>query len=203
MNKDLLMHRICKVLHTSLYFENNYGIKVYNKPVVPVPDSYLGEEFYIDPNQTCLGFDGLKDKYSLVGRDLKMSPHFQMIKSLFCGEDISECEYIKRETNGYLDGRYGIVPCDHKAAMETALNRINTGIYDPAIVYMIDDEWYILDGKHRLALCAVIDTKCKCRTLDTEFFKNDVYTYNLYMKMKNKESYELNKRLLAKMIESN
>ena len=200
MDKHLLIHRICKLLNTSLYVENKYGIKVYNKPLSVISEQYLSEEITIDAASTFLGFDCLRNEYSLVNRSILLSPHYDLISKLYVGQNIDGSDYICRETEGCLDGRYGIVPANHSEAMNNAITSVESDNYSPAIIYDVCGKWYIFDGKHRLALCALLGLNCRCRTLSREFFLSDSYTLNVYKRMKHKLDYDLNTKLLDNIL---
>lgn len=198
MDKNLVFHRICKLLGIHYYYENRYGIKVFNKESMEFHFEMVPVE--LNPQKVCLGFDGLRNPYSLCGTYIPNSPHFDMMKKISLCEDIHDCEYVKREKIGTLDGRYGIIPSDHYSIFQKAKQRIEDGVYTPAIVYQVKNQFYAFDGKHRLALCCLLDRNCKCFCISLDEFQNDSYTLQLYKKMRGKKDYSKNLALLENIL---
>ena len=194
MDKQLLLHRICKLFHIHHYYENEYGIKEHNKEVFEMKENPV--EQVIDPNTVYLGFDGLKDLYSLVGIPINKSPHYELMKLLENDKEICNSEYVQREKLGCLDGRYEIKPSNHAMKYKKAKQSIVSKSYAPAIIYAIDGKYYAFDGKHRLALCCLLGISCKCVIMDCRVLANDVHTQRLHQEMKKRDGYSKNLQLL-------
>lgn len=199
MDKHLIIHRICKVLHIHHYYENKYGIKEHNKILFKGKET--SQEKLIDPHLVYLGFDGLKDPYTLLGRLISESPHFDLMEKLENGNDISDSEYVKRELAGYLDGRHEIALPDHVNMYQKNKENIISNSYNPALIYAVDGKWYAFDGKHRLALCCLLEIPCKCKIIDKKELLQDEHTRRLYIEMKKRNGYTKNINFLKKILE--
>ena len=194
MDKQLLLHRICKLFHIHHYYENEYGIKEHNKVAFEMKGTSI--ERVINPNTVYLGFDGLKDVYSLIGIPINKSPHYELMKLLENDKDICNSEYVQREKLGCLDGRYEIKPSNHVMTYKNAKQTIINKSYAPAIIYAINGKYYAFDGKHRLALCCLLGVPCKCKIIDYKILANDAHTQRLYQEMKKRDGYSKNLHLL-------
>lgn len=197
MNIHSLIHRCCKIIGMHHYYENKYGIKEHNKQNFEYPREY--DIKLVNPKEVYLGFDGLNDKYTLVGTPIEMSPHTELMRLIHDNKDIANSEYVIREKEGYLDGRYGISIPDHISKFHKAKNELMNGIYQPPIIYQINDKVYVFDGKHRLALCYILGLECKCICIDTECLRKDIHTQRLYNEMKKRNNYKKNIELLDKI----
>lgn len=201
--KHLFIHRLCKLIGFHHYYENRYGIKGHNKAKFQLQGKYA--DFLINPEDVYLGFDALKDEYTLLDVKMTDSPHYNLMKTIFQGEDIQGCDYIEREKKGTLDGRYELVPTDHVRIFSESLEKIRSDKYNPAIVYRVDGKTYAFDGKHRLALCLLLNKKCKCICMDLSELQKDINTKTLLLEMekRNKELYSKNIELLKKIYNYN
>lgn len=200
MNKHLTIHRICKILHIHYYYENKYGIKEYNK--IPFKLSGSVQEEIVDPRIVYLGFDGLKDQYTLLGIPISDSPHFDLMRKLESGQDIYDSEYIKREISGCLDGRYEVEPSDHNIHYQKVKKDILDNSYDPVLLYLIDKKLYAFDGKHRLAVCCLLGLNCKCKIMSKKELAHDKHTQRLYQEIKKRKCYSINLNFMNKIFET-
>lgn len=200
----MFLHKVCKAFHISVYFQNRYGIKALNKPLFNSNQINVdGTVVEIDCKLLFLGYDALKDKYTLTDVPLSESPHYELISRLYSGFDnFEKCDYIYREKLGYLDGRMGQIVGKkvldaHKKAFKRSLKLIQQGSYKEVLVYEANERYYLLDGKHRAALCTVLNLPIKCRIIDSKLLRRDCYTINVCKKMKkHPESYKKNIKLL-------
>ena len=193
----LIIHRCFKILNYHYYYENKYGIKAFNKYESKQPN--ILTSITIDPKDTFLSFDGLKDKYSLINTPLPKSPHVELMKRLQDNENYLQTEYIKRERNGSLDGRYGLIIRYHEIKYRRSINNIIKEKYEPPKIYQLNNRYYIYDGKHRIALCHILGKKCKCNCIDPTFFIKDKHTQKIYHMMKKRKEYMANIELLEKI----
>jgi len=194
LNKHLFIHRLCKLIGYRHYYENCYGIKGHNKAIFQLQSKY--DEVLINPEDVYLGFDALKDEYTLLGVKMIDSPHYHLMKTIYSGENINGIDYVEREKKGTLDGRYELVPVDHIKLFSESLEKIKNDEYDPAIVYRVDGQIYAFDGKHRLALCLLLHKKCRCICMDLSELRADVNTNKLLCEME-----KTKKNLYTKNIE--
>ena len=196
-NLHLFFHRICKLLGITVLTDNVAGIKAYNKKKPSFSEA--GEETDIAPAELLLGFDGLADEYTLTGVPVNASPHYELLKLIKEDKDISCCDYIKRETTGCLDGRFPIkadIP-GHTSASKKTTASVAAENYKPPLVYLVNDSYYILDGKHRCAAAALSGTPVRCRLIPLEEIRAYSYHQKLYKKMqKNPDKYSRNLALL-------
>lgn len=148
-----------------------------------------GYTVVLKPEQLYLGFDGLKDEYTLCGTILTESPHYELMgKMNKTGSDFQNCNYILRKKYGYLDGLMGCIVDSkqfeaHRNCFAKSLESIRREKQKEVLVYTVAGEYYILDGKHTASLCAVLGKEIKCRLVDLGLMNSDSY----------------NKRLLAHM----
>ena len=99
-----IINKISRLLCVSILYETKYGIKCTNQ-LNKFGISAVLHSIEVDPNTLYLGFDALKDDYSLAGRSLIESPHLAFIKCIDNGGDIFKTDYILRYKKGFLDGR--------------------------------------------------------------------------------------------------
>lgn len=198
--KHLIIHKFCKLIGLRHYYENHYGIKGHNKVKFQLQGEY--DEFLINPEDVYLGFDALKDEYTLLDVKMTDSPHYHLMKTIFRGGNINESDYVEREKKGALDGRYELVPADHVRLFFESLEKIKNDNYSPAIVYRVDGRTYAFDGKHRLALCLLLNKKCKCICMDLSELRKDVNTRTLLSEMekRNGELYTKNVKFLKNIL---
>lgn len=199
----IFLHKVCKYLHVSVYFQNRYGIKAFNKPLFDNIKISAEKVIEIDCNHLFLGFDALKDEYTLTEIPLKESPHYELVSRLYRdSKNFEECDYVYREKLGYLDGRMGQIITSrtldmHRNVFAKSLQYIKQGYYKEVLVYEISGKYYLFDGKHRAALCAVLDVPIKCSIMEIELLKKDSYANKVYGKMKNNfYTYKKNIKLL-------
>ena len=190
MDKRLFMHRVYKLFGRTHYYESEYGIKGYNRPAFHIECET--ESITVDPGEVRLSFDGLKDEYTLLDKKIEESPHLELMRLLENGEDPSKCSYVQRELKGCLDGRYEIPLPDHKKSYLKAKAELESGNYKRPMIYQLEGKWYVMDGKHRLAMNVLLGKNCECSVIPMEELKKDRYMLQLYDKMKQKNSYGRN-----------
>ena len=82
---------------------------------------------------------------------------------------LESTDYIIRYKNGTLDARYPHSANDYAYFVDKYKKMrilvMNNNI-EPVSVYKIGPQYYIKDGKHRAALCALLNKKIPCRLLD-------------------------------------
>lgn len=151
-----------------------------------------------------LGFDALKDEYSLVGVNIQRSPHYYLMGAIDNDEDIKQTDYCKRYENGTLDSRSAAVISENtlfnlKKIFKDRKKQIIEESYTPVQVYTIEGKYYIADGKHRAALCTYLNKPVKCVDIGTVFLK-DSFRQWMYRKMcKNSSKYKKNLSLFKKV----
>lgn len=181
--------KILRFINCNCYYENKYGIKDFASPSFVLNDNPLITIIYLNPADVFLSFDGLKDQYTLIERSISDSPHVELIRLINSGKDISECDYIKRETNGFLDHRdkqfFGGKIINYHLEKNKKNNRERL-----PIVYKLDDKYYVLDGKHRFASSYLSgDDSIKCKEVPCKLVSDWGYLRKLYSILKKKKGY--------------
>ena len=181
-------------LKKSKTFNTHYGLKNINMSARIIPPETEGKEIIsISYEELFLGFDYLKDCFTLLDTPIKESPHFDMMKKLYDEEDISDCDYIKRWVSGTLDWRYGFVKPDNFTffinRFKNAKENIENNEIKPVIVYKLQDKYYIYDGKHRAAMCAYNGKSVPCIVVDTKHVFSGVWE-EIFKKILNKKDYK-------------
>lgn len=198
-----IFNKAAKTMGISLLYHTSKGVKYLN-PLMRSMKLCGSEPFVIEPSQLFIGFDALKDQYTLVGVDLLHSPHYGLMEALESGKDPLATDYCKRYQNGTLDTR-GPVPLtktvqDHFA--QTFLKRkqeILAGDYEPVQVYRVGEKYYLSDGKHRAALCALLGKPIWCVEISPDYL-NDSFRRWMYDAMCRKpEQYQRNINLFRQL----
>ena len=142
------------------------GIKEIN-PIYGIPHVKNPELVIIPPTDLYLDPDYLIDDCTLLDRAVTESPHFDLMKTILLEKDILSTEYANRFISGTLDGRLpGYISKEYELLMHSYFNKrideIQKDVYTPVLIYKRRGKYYIKDGKHRAALCAVEGKKVQC-----------------------------------------
>ncbi len=152
------MKKICTFFDFNLYYTSKYGFKqiVSMKKYKDISSDYpLGRREFFEPEEFFLSFDGLKDEYTDLGKKITEAPHYELIKA--CAEnDLKNCVYIINERLGKLDSRDTVLydTTFHMKSYRKAYSELMDGSIRPIVYYRNKNKKYVVDGKHRLALCA-------------------------------------------------
>jgi hypothetical protein len=157
-----LINKFFKEAFVAVIYEAKVGIKPVNQLISSdFFELYQGARTSQDTGNLFLSFDGLKDRFSLMGTPITESPHYAFIKALECGNDLHSTEYVERMEAGTLDFR----PATR--LMKRNINKFQSifqqkkeEIYSRKIpqeikALLLNGKYYIADGKHRAALCAM------------------------------------------------
>ena len=156
-----LLERLLKKINVYVLVNTRTGVKNINisRLYCDVDKNYNNKIVIIAPSQLYLGTDFLKDKYTLIDCCIMDSPHYFFIKDLNEGRDIKKSDYYKRFVSGKLDERH----CQWGRKLsyfidknEKARQSIEKGDYKPVVIYSWKNRFYIYDGKHRAAFCALM-----------------------------------------------
>jgi hypothetical protein len=164
VSRDL--ERLCEVTGTSVTFLTRVGYKSFNRlgPNRLQTAFEAGTDRDIAPDTLRLGFDGLKDPYTLLGRRLADSPHIELMRTLEEGGDPRHTEYAERLTGGTLS--QGLpVRFDEAYVRERFRARdaeIAGGTAQTVKTITINGTRYILDGKHRAAHALLRGARVHC-----------------------------------------
>ena len=179
--------RIAKKLNVSLIYVSRKGIKSINQ-LMQSQLYFVRDKKEINAEDLFLGFDGLKDKYTLVDMCILDSPHWELMHTILREFPIEETDYYKRALRGELDTRGPLNLNDKnlksmKGKFDKRKNEIEADCYQPIQVYELDNRYYIADGKHRAALCAMLGKKVRCDVISTDYLK-DSFRIWILKKMK-------------------
>lgn len=196
--------KLARIFSYTKLFETKTGIKIINAHMRN-DDLQHSDVFLLNGEDIYLGFDALNDDYTLCGKKIIESPHFELMKLLDKGEKIEESEYCIRYKIGALDGRYPVIVNDKEIQrfqdyFVKRKNEIKSNMYSPVQVYKIGDRYYLADGKHRAALSCLLNGKTKCIEISNDFLKDSTRMW-IYEKMKKKQScYRKNIELFNTML---
>lgn len=165
-----LMKKIAVKQHLTVVYKNKYGIKAIN-PCCSSVKELKQPEIIMDPSDLFLDVDYLTDEYTLLDKSILDSPHFLLMKALNEGTNIVTTEYYKRYSAGYLDERTAIISNKKKqqailSTFEYRKKAILIEEYDPVSIYERHGKYYVYDGKHRAALCALLGKQVKCKKIE-------------------------------------
>lgn len=187
--------RLWSDCHLFCFYNGKYGIKNINLNQLVFPGQNVLDKIEISPNLLFMGPDFLKDKYTLLNTPLVESPHAQLMSLLYNGKNYSDSEYIKRYYYGYLDWRRGIKDIDlnrFKKKNKDIVESVLSGNYEPVKIYQVGESYYVFDGKHRAALCAVLGKNVKCVVVSSDIacagVWNRLFTYTKSNKLYCKHS---------------
>ena len=182
-------------MHVFKIVFTKYGLKTINIHLVRQEPRVISETaFELDPKELFLGIDYLNDNYTLLDTSILASPHIKFIDAIFKGDELSKTDYIERYQKGTLDGRMGRPKIRDFSLFKTRCNLRIKQLEDmqPVLVYQVNKRYYIYDGKHRAALCALKGAKVKCLLVDY-FFKDNA----LFKVMTKENNYKKHLNLLS------
>ncbi len=188
--------RYYKRKHILRVVTTSTGVKLYNPVPFRLPNHNQNDrpKVTINPNDLFIGPDFLKDKYTLLDSCIAESPHRTFIEGILNGQDMLHSEYMNRLVEGKLDGRpITLRPRTlliYKKKCEERYAMIKRGDYEPVQVYNIGGKYYIKDGKHRAALCAILDVPVKCEVIAASF--SGGITFHIYKMIEDNPEYTKN-----------
>ncbi len=188
-------------LKLSRAFKTSCGLKNVNMSMfVPSLEIEGKEAVEILSDELYLGYDYLRDDYTLLDTPIDKSPHYALMKCLYENDDLSNCDYIKRWLSGTLDWRYGYKkPKDFSFFInryKDAKKNIEKNQIKPIIAYKLGEKYYIYDGKHRAAMCAYNKIPVPCFVFDAEDIIKGVWV-DLFEKIKDDKHYKKHKKLYS------
>jgi hypothetical protein len=177
-------------------FESKYGIKYFNQTLKSQQFDFapILNQMIIHPDELYIGFDGLKDNYSLLGLSISYSPHRKLMDALENHKTHLKTDYFERIRKGKLDTRFGF--CFKKIffyqVYKEKKKQILSNAYSEVKVFYLNDRYYILDGKHTAALCVALGKSIRCVEIKHPF--DHSYYFSLYSRMK-KSKYNYTKNI--------
>lgn len=185
-----------------MFFVNTKGVKCINQKIKSQQfDKYpIIESKQINPKNLFIGFDGLKDQYSLAGVPIDKSPHLDLIKVMLSDGNYEKTDYYDRLRLGYLDMRFNqkFKSEIYERVLFERKDKIEKEEYQAVKVVMIEGQYYIIDGKHTAALCCAMEKKVNCIEIMNPL--HDPFYVKVYEIMKKRASqFEKNISLLKKV----
>ncbi len=164
--------KLFRLFNKSFIYQSKTGYKEIN-PYFPYNNYTELECKEIPYEQLFLGADFLKDNITLIDTPIVDSPHFELMKVLSTNGNFMETDYVNRMINGSLDERYEIVAfCLDKdffpSCYKKHISEYENGTDKEVIVYQKNNRYYLHDGKHRAALCALLERNVKCKVITLE-----------------------------------
>jgi len=157
-----LIRRIFQLFGWSTFYFTKTGLKYINPKVNYKKDLELKKKM-LQPDELFLFADGLRDEFTLLDKPIKKSPHYQLMEDLKNGFDIENNLYINYAAKGKLDMRdetfYPM--CYYVERFKKQESLIENNKATPIKVFPLNGKYYILDGKHRAALFALLDKEIK------------------------------------------
>ncbi len=162
----------CRLLHKTMLYESKTGIKELN-PVFKKRELPEVEQKHIPVDELFLGVDFLNDKHTLMDTPITSSPHFELMKALSENGDIMQTDYVRRMVCGALDERFEIAAyCLDRSYFPTCYQKCMTELQTEAgadiLIYQKNGRYYLHDGKHRAALCALLQIEARCRVISVD-----------------------------------
>lgn len=193
----LILNRAFKISGMHLFFVNSKGVKCINQKIKSQQfDKFpIVEEKTIDPIDLYIGFDGLKDKYSLIDVQISKSPHLDLANALIKNTKLTHCSYNKRLQNGFLDMRFNqrFKESIYRKILSERIRKIRSESYANVKVVTIEGRYYIIDGKHTAALCCAMGKKVNCSEIMNPL--HDPFYVKVYEIM-NKSASQFKKNIL-------
>ena len=190
-----VLSKITSRLEISMLFRSKIGIKCYNKTINSNLFDYfvVGKIGPIKADNLYIFSDGLTDIHTLLYCRLEDSPHVELMHLLKENKDIDNSNYMKRLSSGTIDYRFPQRRSKH--LMENTRNifkekiyLVQSGNYQPVKVCKIGGQYFIPDGKHTAALCAILGIAPICVDVSPLIF-DSFYWWVYQMMLKEKENY--------------
>ncbi len=187
-----LLDKIFKKIGLSFIFKTTVGVKYINPLIGELPHAVI-DCFEIEPEYLFLGVDFLSDEFSLLGTNVCKSPHFFLMRTILLKGEIRKTEYCRRLEQGSLDARKKMYISSKREKIFIDMfkkreKQIELNEYPPVKVYEVDKKLYVVDGKHRAALCALMGRKVKCEKISSDYLKDSFLSW-LHSRIATNESF--------------
>lgn len=162
--------KFCTRFDVSMLYETRVGIKCSNSLMSSDRfECFASRDVQlVEAGDLQLGFDGLRDEFSLLGVALPDSPHVDLMRRMQENTEVSESDYFRRLRLGTLDFRPARpVREKNMASRRKRFIEVRSGIEagedEPIKVFRVAGAYFIADGKHRAAVCALLGRIVRCR----------------------------------------
>ena len=167
--KNIFLERYSRIFNLQSIEETFVGIKrrniIFNDQLT---DNAVRMDILDNYSNCFLFFDWLKDKYTHIQTPINASPHFLLIHQLMANSLTKKNEYIIKLSNGILDNRYPLFYSlrYYKNKFNKSLINIENDNYLPPLVIKNSNTYYIIDGKHTVALSRILNKPVTVKVVD-------------------------------------
>lgn len=191
------LRKLAKRNTFTVLYETKVGVKNLYSIFDPVFQTEDENVIYVRASELYLDFDALRDKYTLCDVPLGKSPHLDFLKKIDAGIDIRETDYIRRVERGTIDMRPPRFVNNNmltffKAKFKERKEEVSTGNYRPVSIYVMNGKYYIADGKHRAAMCALLGVDVKCIIIGNRYLEDSFYQWVCKKMLQNPSQYNKN-----------
>lgn len=177
-----VVEKVFMACNLIVFFKNKAGLKnIGANRLLQKMDYKVEDTKEIRPELLYLGPDFLKDKYTLLDCPVSTSPHFGLMKALNEKAVLRTTDYFRRFNKGTLDWRRSqVMPRSYNKFHNKYVKsqkEINDNKYNPVLVYYQNGRYYIYDGKHRAALCALMNKPVLCAVVSNSFVNTGLWHY--------------------------
>jgi len=189
------LRRIAKFFNTTILFFSKTGLKSINA-TIDYGDLVRFQKKKLQSSQLFLFADGLIDSETLIGKNIKDSPHFDLISTIYNNKPLENCEYIIRAEEGRLDMRAASFydPEFYLEKFRSQQKHFAKNKVTPLVVLPLDGKYYILDGKHRAAFFAFKEKPIDAYILPS--IKEKPFLNNVLKKLHSKKLDNFSKNIL-------
>ncbi|HEU0008341.1 MAG TPA: hypothetical protein VFT34_00845 [Verrucomicrobiae bacterium] len=163
------IHKVSRRFDIAALYSTTVGIKCTNPLIASSRLDGLTNPgvFELSPGELRLGFDGLRDEFTLLKMPIAESPHLDLFRRIDSGNDLHDSPYAVRLRSGTLDFRPPRrVGEKHLTARREKFfevrQRIQAGDYEPIKIIVVRGDHFTVDGKHRAAVCALLGRQVRC-----------------------------------------
>jgi hypothetical protein len=182
-----MLTAIYRALDLAALRETRVGIKPVNQLLSSSSFEFFAskETSYVPANELYLGIDGMRDEYTLLGVQLSVSPHFDLMSRLQEGRSVEDSQYVRRMTAGTLDfrpARRSTGAAHLRDTFRMRADAISAGNVSTVKVVRAMQVLTIIDGKHTAALLAALNRAVPC--MDVTPVMHDSYIAWIQRKMR-------------------
>ncbi len=157
----------------------------------------------LEIGQIVLPYDFLKDQYTLIGKHIGESPHYDLIKRLDTNLPLENCEYVKRCCNGTLDFRKRIRISQEylRNKYQERLNAMSNGAtFSIKACLIYENTYMVADGKHSLVMAHYFNYgNVTFHIIQNLLF--DTYTRWIFEKIRNHKDFRKHNEYFGRMYE--
>ena len=175
--KNIFLEKSNRLLKTNKIEETSVGIKRRNINSIDQLTKNAKEIIQIDDEINCVLFlDWLKDQYTHIETPIHHSFHSTLLKQLYDNSLTKQNEYLILLSKGTLDNRYPLTYGlrYYYKKFEESLYKIETQNYRFPLLLEKNNIYYILDGKHTVALSKLLKKPIKAKIV-TNYFNSNVF----------------------------